>query len=78
MKNLKKIILSVVFAFAVTFSFAQMNGPTDPGDGPEGQDPIGGGSAPISGGIAILLTLGVVYGGSKVYHLFKGDITKEE
>lgn len=78
MKNLKKIILSLVFAFAVSFSFGQMKAPEDPGGEPNpGDDPIGGG-APISGGITILLTLGAIYGGSKVYHLYKDDVTAEE
>ena len=78
MKNLKKIILSLVFAFAVSFSFAQMMAPGEPGGEPDpGDDPIGGG-APISGGITILLTLGAIYGGNKVYHLVKEDTSNED
>jgi len=77
-KNLKKIILSMAFAFAVSFSFAQMMSPGEPGGEPDpGDDPIGG-SAPISGGITLLLTLGAIYGGSKVYHLYKDDEIKEK
>lgn len=70
-KNLKKIILSLVFVFATSFSFAQMMSPGDPGGGPSGGDPPVGGGAPISGGIAIMFTLGALYGGKKVYHLVK-------
>lgn len=78
MKNIKKIILSLVFAFAVSFSFAQMTNPEDPGGGPEGgDDPIGGG-APISGGITILLTLGAAYGGAKLYHLVDDNTENKE
>jgi len=77
-KYLKKIILSLVFVFAVSFSFAQMMAPEDPGGEPgSGDDPIGGG-APISGGITILLTLGAVYGGKKVYHLVMDDTSNED
>lgn len=76
-KYLKKIILSLAFLFFASFSFAQMMAPEDPGGEPgSGDDPIGGG-APISGGITILLTLGAAYGGSKIYHLVKGDQSKE-
>ncbi len=76
-KYLKKIILSLVFVFAVSFSFAQMMAPEDPGGEPVGEDPIGGG-APISGGITIMLTLGAIYGGKKVYRLVKDDTSNED
>jgi hypothetical protein len=44
-------------------------GPSDPGSAPQGQ-PIGG-SAPVGGGLFILLGLGAAYGGKKVYNLNK-------
>ena len=68
--TLKKIILSLVFVFAVSFSFAQANGPEDPpGGGPGDDDPPVG--APISGGLVVMLAAGVVYGGKKVFTLMK-------
>ncbi len=70
-KYLKKIIISLVFVFATSFSFAQMMSPQDPGNGPTGSDPPVGGGAPISGGIIVLLTLGAAYGGKKVVDLAK-------
>lgn len=75
-KHLKKIIISLVFVFATSFSYAQMMDPGNPGGGPTGGDPPVGGNAPVSGGIAIMLTLGALYGGKKVYHLVKG--TRED
>lgn len=71
LKYLKKIIISLVFVFATSFSFAQMMSPQDPGNGPSGSDPPIGGGAPVSGGIALLLSLGAVYGGKKVVDLVK-------
>ncbi|RLD41908.1 MAG: hypothetical protein DRI89_08615 [Bacteroidetes bacterium] len=75
--NIKKIILSLVFAFAVSFTFAQITEPGDPpGGGPGGGDPPVGGSAPIGGGLVIMLASAAVYGGKKVYSLMKEN--KEE
>ncbi len=68
-KHLKNIIVSLAFVFIASFSFAQMLGPEDPGNGPEAGDPPVGGGAPLSGGVILLLTLGTAYGGKKVYHL---------
>lgn len=70
-KTIKKIILSLVFSFAISFAFAQMNGPSDPpGGGPEGDTPVGG-AAPVGSGVVILLAAGLVYGGKKTYSLIK-------
>ena len=68
MKNIKLIIAGIFF---LLFSFSvQAQGPPDPPDGHgSDQDETPGGNAPISGGIAILLTLGALYGGKKVYSL---------
>ena len=69
MKNLKKIILSIVFVFAVSLSFAQ-SGPSEPPDGgPSGGGPPVGGNAHIGGGLCILLTISLAYGGKKLYKL---------
>lgn len=70
-KTFKKIILSLVFSFAVSFAFAQMTAPTPPDPvGPGGDDPVGGG-APVGSGLVILLAAGAAYGGKKTYSLLK-------
>ncbi len=44
---------------------------TDPGDGPgNGDTPIGGGGAPIDGGLFLLIGLGAAYGSKKVYKMY--------
>ncbi len=70
--EMKKIIRSIIvlaFVFAISLSmnnvFADV--PPDPGGGPGGGDlPVGGG-APIGGGLIIMLALGGIYGGKKVF-----------
>jgi len=47
------------------------NGGQTPSAG--GNNPVGGG-APIGAGLAILVSLGLAYGGSKVYHMKKKDL----
>ena len=66
---LKKIVLTLAFVFIVAFSFAQ-TGPGDPGSGPSGNDPPAGGNAPVGGGLAILITLGAIYGSKSLFRLF--------
>ena len=55
--------------------FAMAQGPPPPPGGGHGQTgnqaPANGGSAPIGGGIAILLSLGAAWGGKKVYQAYK-------
>ena len=71
MKNLKNIILSLVFVFAASYSMAQ-SGPSDPpggGAGSQSGNPPVGGNAHIGGGLCILLTIGLAYGGRKLYSL---------
>lgn len=79
MKSLKfkKYVLAFLLMFAVTFSYAQMTSPSDPGGDPEAGPPLGGG-APIGGGIGILLTLGAVYGGRKIYFLTRENLEELE
>lgn len=67
-----KYLLVIFISFITISGFGQMLAPEDPGGEPgNGDDPIGGG-APIGSGIIILLSLGSVYGGKKIY-----DIQKE-
>jgi len=55
---------------------AQTPPPPNGGNGnpvEHGNNPVGGG-APIGAGLAILVSLGLAYGGSKVYHMKKKDL----
>ena len=73
-KNLIAIILTSFF-FVLSFVLtAQTTAPPDPGSDPEpgGNTPLGGG-APIGGGTLILIGLGAIYGGKKVYKLYKDN-----
>jgi hypothetical protein len=72
MKKLKYIVL-LGFLFVSLISFAQMDGPGNPGGDPVGSDPLGGG-APIGGGTLILIGLAAVYGGKKLYNLNKEEL----
>ncbi len=71
---MKKHILS--FAFTLLFGLFTFNAfsqsppppPTGVGHGQTGNQ--NGGSAPIGGGLFILLGLGAAYGGKKLYGLF--------
>jgi len=73
MKNILRTILVISFLTAIPIiSTAQIMGPSDPDGTPQGQ-PIGG-SAPIGGGLFILLGLGAVYGSKKVYELNKKEL----
>jgi len=75
----KSKILSLLlsFLFVLIFSFSSPAAFTDPGDpGSEpgdDDDPLGGG-APIGGGMIVLITLGLGYGGKKVYDLRNKDL----
>jgi hypothetical protein len=66
-KRIIQIIVAGAFAIAPLYMFAQPN----PGGGntPVGGDPIGGGggTAPIGGGIALLITMAAGYGLKKVF-----------
>ena len=77
MKKIFKIYLIVIFIFSSIIILAQPPNPDgDPGS--EGGTPLGGPSgAPISGGIAIFLILGAVYGGRKTYLLLNEYIARE-
>jgi hypothetical protein len=69
---LLKILISLLFAMTVSFTYSQ-DGPGDPGGDPSGSgDPLGG-EAPTSGGMILMLTLGAFYGGSKVYHIIRKE-----
>jgi len=68
--KLLKYLLLILFYTLTLNSIGQMREPGDPGGDPVGEDPIGGG-APVGSGIIILLSLGSIYGGGKIYILRK-------
>jgi len=75
MKTIYKIkyLFVILFTVFAMNSFAQANGPGDPGGDPgggSGGDPLGGG-APVSGGTIVLLSFALIYGSKKVYELSK-------
>ena len=74
MKKLYKIlILTLVILTATSVNMmAQAPPPPPPGHGTTGNQP--GGNAPIGGGLFILLGLGAVYGGRKIFQLGKQSI----
>jgi hypothetical protein len=76
MKNtIKKIIVMFFLMIApILMSNVLADDPPGPGTGAGGGTPVGapgagpvGGGAPIDGGFGILLAMGAIYGGSKVY-----------
>ena len=71
---MKKIIVKLlplsVFLIMLLFSTSLFaDNPPDPGGGPTG-DPVGGGS-PIGGGLFMLITMAIAYGGKKFYDIRK-------
>ena len=56
------------------FSEAQVMGPSNPGNEPQGQ-PIGGG-APIGSGLVILLGMGAIYGIGKSFTSDLADVSE--
>ncbi len=74
MKNIIRTFIVISFLTVLPMlSTAQVMGPQDPDGSPSGQ-PIGGGGAPIGGGLFILLGMGVAYGSKKVYDLNKKEL----
>jgi len=64
-----KLIITGIFISALSFGLMAQN-PPDPPDGHgSDQDQEPGGNAPLSGGVYILLGLGLAYGGKRVYDL---------
>ncbi len=75
-KHIKTIVLSIAMILLTTVGFSQSPPPPPTGAGHGQTGNQNGGSAPIGGGLFILLGLGAVYGGKKLYRLF--DDNKEE
>ena len=85
MKNINyNSIRSILLIAIVTLSLNSIaQGPPSPPGGANGSENYdssrNGGGAPIGGGVLILIVLGAVYGGRKIYQLNKeGEETLEE
>ncbi len=80
MKKRQKIVLTVFFALSLMMaqnSFAGTTPPDPPGShGTTGNQ--AGGSAPIGGGLFILLGLGAAYGSKKLYDDRKSEAEDED
>jgi hypothetical protein len=74
MKKAMKLLLvsSLILALPLIFK-AQPPSPPHPngGAGPDGNNTVVGGGAPIDGGLSFLLLLGAAYGSRKIYRLKK-------
>jgi len=73
MKILNKIkYLLLIFFMIIAIHSSAQDGPGDPGGNPDGggNDPLGG-DAPLSGGTVLLITIGAIYGGKKIFDLKK-------
>ncbi|NOX46136.1 MAG: hypothetical protein GXO89_04065 [Chlorobi bacterium] len=77
MKDITKafatIIIGTVLSFSVQSTYADAPPDLSSG-GPGGSDLPAGGGAPLSGGLVMLVSMGVAYGFKKVY----GNKTKEK
>ncbi len=71
---MKKVLLTLAIVLGSTILFAQ---PTPPAGGSynhgQGGNQQPGGGAPIDGGFSILLALGVIFGGKKLYQIHKKE-----
>ena len=71
---MKKVIqiLAIVLVVLVPVILTAQPLPYDPGvGGGTGVNPVGGGGAPIGGGLLIMLSLAIGYGTKKIYELRK-------
>ncbi len=78
LKNLKRNIAIAAFLvittlFVSTQLMAQSPPPPNDGDSGAGGTPVGG-TAPIGGGLALLLAFGSAYGGTKVFKVNKDNL----
>ncbi|RLD90170.1 MAG: hypothetical protein DRJ09_05025 [Bacteroidetes bacterium] len=66
---MKKLKLIILFMLLFTFPFTIIaSDPPDPGGSPGTAPPLGGG-APVGSGMLILLGLGTIYGGRKLFQV---------
>ena len=69
-KNILVIAIITLSPFILNAQPGHPGGPTFTHGSGQNQQPVGGG-APIDGGLSILLAMGAIYGGSKVYRMKK-------
>ena len=73
---MKKIIITSLVLLALTISSTNLSAqgpPPPPGSGHGQTGNQNGGSAPIGGGLFILLGLGAAYSGRKIYEILKEE-----
>jgi len=75
MNLIKKVTITIVIILGLTFSFDSFAQDAPPPPAEHGQDGNQDGrGAPIGGGLFILLGLGAVYGGRKLYQMRKENL----
>ena len=72
MKNLKLVLTGIFILFLSVETMAQSDPPDPPPEHGSDEDQLPAG-APLGGGLFVLLTAGLAYGGKKVYNLMKGN-----
>lgn len=75
MKSIKLILAGIFILFLSVETMAQSGPPDPPPDHGSDEDQLPAG-APLGGGLFVLLTTGLAYGGKKVYSLMKGNKTE--
>lgn len=72
---MKKVFSTLIITAVITLTplIMKAQGPPDPGGGPgEGDDPVGGGGAPLASGLFLTTGFVVAYGARKIYY-FKNN-----
>lgn len=64
-------LIFIIFNCLPLITFAQQNGPGDPGGDPSSGGGSLGGGAPIGSGLFILIGLGTTYAGRKTFKLYQ-------
>lgn len=73
-KNIVTLTLTIVFSLFAYNGFSQGPPPPPTGAGHGASGNQNGGNAPIGGGLFILLGLGAVYGGKKLYRMHAEEL----
>lgn len=75
MKNILKIIITIIFFISLNSLLAQ-GPPTPPADPNSGGGPIGG-SAPLGEGTFVLFAAAALWSGRKIYHHYRKQTIDE-
>ena len=67
MKKILAVLAVSAFVLGISLSAIGQKPPQPPGKGQSGDQPVPGGSAPIDGGLSMLLLLGAGYGAKRVF-----------